>query len=134
VNSARTDIKDESGSPAISETLEAGDGSMFCHLHPPHCVTPVFRLSLVIQNTVNLATIVSLIASSRSRSGLRVRAELDRTRYPGGVTVTDKQMAQIRLEPHDFHGEWNYTICPATNRLETWPKGLPQPGHFRGET
>jgi hypothetical protein len=22
------------------------------------------------------------------------------------------QMAQIALMPHDFHGEWNYTINP----------------------
>ena len=33
---------------------------------------------------VDLATIVSLIGSTHSRSGLRVRSELDRGRYPGG--------------------------------------------------
>jgi hypothetical protein len=62
---------------------------------------------------VNLATIVSLIGSTRSRSGLRVRSELDRGTYPSGVTVTDAQMATIRLDRHTFHGEWNYTIRPA---------------------
>jgi transposase len=62
---------------------------------------------------VDLATIVSLIGSTHSRSGLRVRSELDRRRYPGGVTVTDAQMARIRLERHRFHGDWNYTIHPA---------------------
>jgi hypothetical protein len=65
---------------------------------------------------VNLATIVSLIGSTHSRSGLRVRSELDRGRYPGGVSVTDAQMATVRLEPHRFHGEWNYTIHPTTRR------------------
>ena len=65
---------------------------------------------------VNLATIVSLIGSTHSRSGLRVRSELDHGRYPGGVTVTDAQMATVRLEPHRFHGEWNYTIHPTTKR------------------
>src|SRR5216117_18763 len=44
---------------------------------------------------VNLATIVSLIGSTHSRSGLRVRSEIDRGRYPGGVTVTDAQMATV---------------------------------------
>lgn len=62
---------------------------------------------------VSLATIVSLIASTHSRSGLRVRSEIDRRRYPDGVTVTDAQMATVRLTRHDFHGEWNYTIHPA---------------------
>jgi len=63
---------------------------------------------------VDLATVVSLIGSTHSRSGLRVRSELDRGEYPGGVTVTDAQLATIRLERHRFHGDWNYTIHPAT--------------------
>ncbi len=61
---------------------------------------------------VDLATIVSLIGSTHSASGLRVRSEIDRGRYPGGVTVTDAQMARVRLERHRFHGDWNYTIHP----------------------
>ena len=62
---------------------------------------------------VDLATIVSLIGSTHSRAGLRVRSELDRRRYPDGVTITDAQMAAIRLQRHWFHGDWNYTIRPA---------------------
>jgi DDE family transposase len=65
---------------------------------------------------VNLATIVSLIGSTHSRAGLRVRSELDRGRYPDGVTLTDAQMAAIRLERHQFHGDWNYTIQPVSKR------------------
>ena len=63
---------------------------------------------------VDLATIVSLIGSTHSRAGLRVRSELDRGQYPSGVTVTDTQLATVRLERHRFHGDWNYTIHPAT--------------------
>ena len=63
---------------------------------------------------VDLATIVSLIGSTHSRAGLRVRSELDTGAYPGGVTVTDAQMASIHLERHRFHGDWNYTIHPAS--------------------
>jgi hypothetical protein len=65
---------------------------------------------------VSLAAIVSLIASTHSRSGLRVRSELDRRRYPDGVTVTDAQMATVRRTRHEFHGDWNYTISPASQR------------------
>ncbi len=65
---------------------------------------------------VDLATIVSLIGSTHSRSGLRVRSELDRGDYPGGVTVTDAQLATVHLERHRFHGDWNYTIHPATRK------------------
>jgi Rhodopirellula transposase DDE domain len=62
---------------------------------------------------VSLAVIVSLIASTHSRSGLRVRSEIDRRRYADGVTVTDAQMAAVHLKRHAFHGDWNYTIYPA---------------------
>ena len=65
---------------------------------------------------VDLATIVSLIGATHSRAGLQVRAELDRGLYPAGVTVSDAQLAGVRLERHRFHGDWNYTIHPATPR------------------
>jgi Rhodopirellula transposase DDE domain len=61
---------------------------------------------------VSLAAIVSLIASTRSRSGLRVRSEIDHGQYPNGAVITNEQMSQLNLEPHAFHGEWNYTIRP----------------------
>jgi hypothetical protein len=61
---------------------------------------------------VSLAVIVSLIASTRTEGGLRVRCELDKGRYPKGQEVSDEQMAQIHLDPHRFHGDWNYTIHP----------------------
>jgi transposase len=60
----------------------------------------------------SLAVIVSLIAATTTRSGLRVRAEIDKGSYPLGVKVTDQQIAKINLEPHEFHGDWNYTIHP----------------------
>jgi hypothetical protein len=60
----------------------------------------------------SLATIVSLIGATTTRSGLRVRSEIDPGTYPLGVKVTDAQLAQIRLDRHDFHGDWNYTIRP----------------------
>lgn len=54
--------------------------------------------------------VVQLISATTTRSGLTVRAELDEGTYPKGVKITDKQMAALPLTPHDFHGEWNYTI------------------------
>ena len=63
---------------------------------------------------VNLAAIVSLIGSTHSTAGLRVRSEIDRGCYPGGVTITDAQLAKVRLDRHRFHGDLNYTIQPAS--------------------
>jgi transposase len=62
---------------------------------------------------VSLAAIVSLIASTKSKTGLRVRSKIDHGQYPNGVAITNEQIAQLNLEPHAFHGEWNYTIRPS---------------------
>jgi hypothetical protein len=58
------------------------------------------------------ATIVKLIASTRTSTGLKVRCILDTRRYPKEIKVTDERMATICLKPESFHGDWNYTIRP----------------------
>jgi hypothetical protein len=40
---------------------------------------------------VSLAAIVSLIGNTHTRSGLRVRSEVDARQYPAGVRITDAQ-------------------------------------------
>lgn len=66
----------------------------------------------------SVGTIVSLIGATRSRTGLRVRSAVDPRRDPSTVTVTDEQLASIRLKPHRFHGEWNYTLQPRSRRMK----------------
>jgi hypothetical protein len=58
------------------------------------------------------ATIVKLIASTTTATGLKVYCELDKQPYEKGVKVTDEQMDQINIKRHEFHGDWNYTIRP----------------------
>jgi len=58
--------------------------------------------------------IVNLIAATTTTTGLTVRCRIDDRVYPKGRKVSDKQLAIVNLEPHDFHGEWNYTIHPTT--------------------
>jgi transposase len=57
--------------------------------------------------------IVNLIAATTTRTGLKVRAQLDQGYYPTGIKVTDSQLAAVPIAPHDFHGDWNYTIRAA---------------------
>ncbi len=54
--------------------------------------------------------VVETIAATTTSNGLTVGAVLDEGVYPTGVKVTDAQMKDVPLTPHDFHGEWNYTI------------------------
>lgn len=60
----------------------------------------------------SLAVIVSLIGATTTAAGLRVRTEIDKRKYPQGVSVSNDDMEKINLERHTFHGEWNYTIHP----------------------
>jgi hypothetical protein len=64
------------------------------------------------QPLVSLATIVNLIASTTTTTGLLVQAAVDTNVYETGIKVSDEEMANLRLTPSDFHGEWNYTIAP----------------------
>ena len=44
--------------------------------------------------------------------GLTIKAELDRSQYETGKTVSDEEMAKLRITRCDFHGEWNYSFKP----------------------
>ena len=59
-------------------------------------------------------TIVNLIASTKTGSGLTVKARLDKKKYKRGIKVSKDEMKQLRIRKHRFHGEWNYTIRPQT--------------------
>ena len=64
---------------------------------------------------VSYQTIVQLIAATTTRTGLNVKAEIDNGTYPSGIKVTDAEMAGLNISPHEFHGEWNYTIAPTAS-------------------
>lgn len=56
--------------------------------------------------------VVSLIGATATDSGLRIKAILDKKKYPLGVHVSDEAMTELHLFQHKFHGEWNYTLSP----------------------
>jgi Rhodopirellula transposase DDE domain len=62
------------------------------------------------QPLVSHEVIVNLIASTKTRSGLKVRAQLDTAQYPKGIIVSDQDYSAIKLVRHEFHGDWNYQI------------------------
>ena len=57
-------------------------------------------------------TIVQLIARTTTARGLTVVCRLDRRKYATGRRISDDEMKTVNVEPHRFHGEWNYTITP----------------------
>ena len=64
------------------------------------------------QPLTSLDLIVRLIGATTTTSGLKVRAAIDRRRYPKGLAVSEAMMAQVCCHRDTFHGEWNYRIHP----------------------
>ncbi len=72
--------------------------------------------------------VVNAIAATTTRTGLKVRAELDTSAYETGITVSDRQMGALPLERHDWHGDWNYTLHPRDyDKPSSTPDPLDQP-------
>jgi len=63
---------------------------------------------------VSHEVIVNLIGHTKTQTGLRIRAELDKELYPTGRKVKNEELAAVQIERESFHGEWNYTILPKT--------------------
>ena len=57
-------------------------------------------------------TIVDLIGNTRTNAGLRVKAELDKRKYPAGVAKTDAEMDALSLHRNEFRGDWNHELRP----------------------
>ena len=58
----------------------------------------------------DLRTIVELIAATTTTKGLSIQCAYDPNWYPTGVKITDTRLGALPLTPHDWHGEWNYTL------------------------
>lgn len=68
------------------------------------------------QPLLSRATVVNLIANTKTKTGLTVQACLDENTYQTGIKVSKKEMDALNLVQESFHGEWNYTIAPMASR------------------
>jgi hypothetical protein len=77
---------------------------LFCHITRNWRARPLESYAIV----------VALIGATKTRTGLSVQAKLDKHKYPTGIKVADEDMARLNIQRASFHGEWNYTVSPAT--------------------
>lgn len=57
--------------------------------------------------------IVNLIGATKTKTGLEVKAGIDKNIYQTGIKVSKLEFEKINIHRHEFHGEdWNYTIKP----------------------
>ena len=76
---------------------------MFCH------ITENWRGQPLISHEV----IIQLIGATTTKTGLRIRAALDKRGYRAGIRISKVELRSIGIERDAFHGEWNYTISSA---------------------
>ena len=57
-------------------------------------------------------TVVNLISSTRTNTGLEVKAVLDENEYETGREICDDEFSALSVHGDEFHPEWNYTIKP----------------------
>src|SRR5688572_32930763 len=99
---------------------ELGIAITVCHLPPGTSKWNKIEhrlFSFISQNwrgkpLVSHQVIVDLISATSTRTGLRVRAQIDSNLYPSGLKVSDKEVAALHIERDASHGEWNYKILP----------------------
>jgi hypothetical protein len=77
---------------------------LFCHITQTWQGKPL----------ISRETVVELIASTTTRTGLTVRCELDTRCYPKGIKVSDAEMQTLNIKGDTFHPEWNYIVSPRT--------------------
>src|SRR5438067_2451890 len=102
---------------------ETGLAIQVCHFPPgtskwnniEHRLLSFITINWRGKPLTSLETIINLIASTTTRSGLKVYARLDEGTYPAKVTVSDAELEAVNLHGHTFHPEWNYIIKPHVN-------------------
>ena len=60
----------------------------------------------------NYEAIINLISSTKTKSGLKVKADLDKRQYRKGLKISKEDFNKIQLEFHRKFPQWNYTIHP----------------------
>jgi len=95
-----------------------GKPATVCH-YPPgtskwnkieHRLFSFISLTWKGQPLVSYEAVVNLIGNTKTKTGLKVKATLDRSQYETGEKVSDEKMSQVKLQRHKLHPDWNYTI------------------------
>ena len=57
--------------------------------------------------------VVELIGSTTTKTGLKIKAELDKRKYERGKKISDEDFSEINLVQNKILPKWNYSILPS---------------------
>lgn len=105
---------------------ETGLDVVVCHLPPgtskwnkiEHRLFSHISMNWRGRPLVSHEVVVKLIGKTRTKTGLKVKAKLDKGKYPTKVKVSDEEMEKLNIEYHldSPNPEWNYTIRPRNRK------------------
>ena len=104
---------------------ETGLPITVCHLPPgtskwnkiEHRLFSAISRSWRARPLTSHEVVIETIRATTTTTGLTINAELDLGVYEKGIKISDQQIKELetsQLHRHDFHGDWNYTMHPAT--------------------
>ena len=99
---------------------EAGLNICVCHFPPgtskwnkiEHRMFSVISMNWRGRPLTTVEVIVSLIAATTTKTGLKIKAARSDKTYMCGEKVSDADLQRLRILTADFHPEWNYAIRP----------------------
>jgi Rhodopirellula transposase DDE domain len=114
---------------------EIGLDIQVCHFPPGTSKWNKIEHRLFSHITMNWAgrpltshdVVVESIAATTTRTGLRVRAELDTNTYDLGIKISNDHFDALPLTRNDWHGDWNYTLHPTGYQIPEPTPELPAP-------
>ena len=89
-----------------------------CHFPPgtskwnkiEHRMFSVISMNWRGRPLTSVEVIVSLIAATSTKTGLKIKAEKSNKTYACGEKISDAELQQLRILKADVHPEWNYAI------------------------
>lgn len=102
---------------------ESGLTVRVCHFPPgtskwntiEHSMFSFISINWRGQPLESIETVINLIANTKTKQGLSIKAIADEGKYEKGIKVSDEELNQVNLTKDTFRGEWNYAIAPNLN-------------------
>jgi len=59
---------------------------------------------------INYEVVINLIKGTKTKTGLKITAKMDKRKYKVGKRITDKEFEKVKVIQHNTNPNWNYTI------------------------
>jgi len=58
-------------------------------------------------------TVLKYLRTTKTSTGLNVKAHYVRKKYKTGERVSDKEMKELQIKKHEVLSDWNYKLTPS---------------------